>query len=53
MMVVREACPACGSQHRKKHGHIHHGKQNHQCKACGRQLVLRATQHLVPTETVA
>jgi hypothetical protein len=48
MMVVREACPACGSQQFKKNGHIHNGKQNHQCKACGRQFVLFATQRLVP-----
>lgn len=34
----------------KTNGHIHHGKQNHHCKTCGRQLVLLATQCLVPTE---
>ena len=30
-MVVREACPECGSQRFKKNGHIHTGQQNHQC----------------------
>jgi insertion element IS1 protein InsB len=50
MMVVREACPACKSQQFKKNGHIHNGKQNHQCKTCGRQFVLLATQRLVPAE---
>jgi len=33
-------CPACGSTHIKKNGHIHNGKQNHRCKECGRQFVL-------------
>src|SRR5437870_595089 len=37
-MVVRETCPACGSPRYKKNGHTRHGKQNHQCKTCGRQL---------------
>jgi insertion element IS1 protein InsB len=39
-MVVRDTCPACGAQQFKKNGHIHTGKQNHQCKVCGRQFVL-------------
>jgi insertion element IS1 protein InsB len=43
-------CPACGSHEVKKNGHIHNGKQNHQCKAWGRQFVLLATQRLVPAE---
>jgi insertion element IS1 protein InsB len=50
MMVLREACPTCGSQQFKKNRHIHTGKQNHQCKACGRQFVLLVTQRLVPAE---
>jgi insertion element IS1 protein InsB len=50
VMLRREACPACGSQQFKKNGHIHNGKQNQRCKACGRQFVLLATQHLVPAE---
>ena len=41
-MVVRDACSECGSQYCKKKGHIHTGKQNHQCKACDRQLVVHA-----------
>jgi insertion element IS1 protein InsB len=50
VMLVREVCPACGSQPFKTNGPIHHGKHNHHCKACGRQCVLLATQRLVPTE---
>lgn len=32
-------CPRCGSHNIRKNGHIHNGKQNHQCKDCGRQFV--------------
>jgi insertion element IS1 protein InsB len=46
-MVVREACPACGSQPFKKNGHIHTGKQNHQCQVCGRQFVLHAGNRVI------
>lgn len=49
-MVVREACPACGAPHFKKNGHIHTGKQNHQCKACGRQFVLHADNWVIGEE---
>ena len=37
-MIVRDACPACGSNRYKKNGHTRHGKQTHQCKTCGRQF---------------
>lgn len=37
-------CPDCGSSEVKLNGHIHNGKQNHLCKACGRQFVLDPTQ---------
>ncbi len=46
-MVVRDACPACSSQQFKKNGHIHTGKQNHRCKACGRQFVVHAENRLI------
>jgi transposase-like protein len=49
-MVVRDACLACGSIPFKKNGHIHRGKQHHQCKACGRQCVASAEAHLVSDE---
>jgi len=49
-MVVRDACPGCGSPQFKKNGHIHSGKQNHQCKACGRQFVASAEDHIVSDE---
>jgi insertion element IS1 protein InsB len=32
-------CLDCGSSDIKLNGHAHYGKQNHQCKACGRQFV--------------
>ena len=46
-MVIREACPACGSKRYKKNGHTRHGKQNHQCKACERQFGATAEDHLI------
>jgi insertion element IS1 protein InsB len=49
-MIVRAACPACGSERCKKNGHIHTGKQNHRCKACGRQYVLDATNRVIAEE---
>jgi insertion element IS1 protein InsB len=49
-MVARDVCPGCGSTQYKKNGHIHNGKQNHQCKACGRQFVLLANQRLISDE---
>jgi IS1 family transposase len=33
------SCPQCGLSHSKRNGHTHYGKQNHQCKNCGRQFV--------------
>src|SRR5215475_5275022 len=49
-MAVRDACPGCGSSHFKKNGHIHNGKQNHQCKACGRQFVASAEERIIVAE---
>jgi transposase-like protein len=49
-MVMRDMCPVCGSQQFKKNGHIHHGKQNHRCKACGRQFVEHAEGCVIPEE---
>jgi transposase-like protein len=49
-MVVRDACPGCGSIQFKKNGHIHSGKQNHQCKACGRQFVASAEERIIADE---
>jgi transposase-like protein len=34
----------------KKNGHIHNGKQNHQCKDCGRQFVVDATHREIGAE---
>lgn len=49
-MVVRDACPGCGSTQFKKNGHMHSGKQNHQCKACGRQVVVSAEERIIADE---
>ena len=39
-----------GSERFKRNGHIHTGKQNHQCKACGHQFVLDAAPHVIAEE---
>src|ERR671915_47218 len=52
-MVIREVCPRCKSSTYKKNGHIHNGKQNHQCKDCGRQFVDCFEQYLVSEDTRA
>ena len=49
-MVMRDVYPRCGSRHHKKNGHIHNGKQNHWCKACGRQFVREFAQRRVSAE---
>ena len=45
------ACPNCGSDMIKKNGHIENGKQNHRCKACGRQFVLEPANKVISQET--
>jgi insertion element IS1 protein InsB len=49
-MVIREACPQCGSTRFKKNGHTRHGKQNHLCKNCQRQFSAGAENRLVSAE---
>lgn len=43
-------CPACNTLTIKKNGHIHNGKQNHQCLVCGRQFVLNPEKNCIPEE---
>ena len=52
-MIVRDACPACGSTRFKKNGHTHNGKQQHQCKTCTRQFVQCSEQYRSSDETRA
>ena len=49
-MLIRDTCPACGSHRYKKNGHTRHGKQNHQCKACGRQFAADAVDRTIAQE---
>jgi insertion element IS1 protein InsB len=49
-MVVRDTCPACGSNRYKKNGHTRHGKQNHQCKTCGRQFTANPLDRSIASE---
>ena len=50
-MAIRDVCPRCKSAKYKKNGHIHNGKQNHQCKDCSRQFIECFEQYLVTDET--
>jgi len=52
-MIIRNACPACGSTRFKKNGRTHNGKQQHQCKACPRQFVQCAEPYRISDETQA
>lgn len=40
-------CPVCHSKEIKRNGHIHNGKQNYQCKTCGRQFVANSTKRYI------
>ena len=44
------ACPNCSSTTIKKNGHIHNGKQNHQCLNCGRQFVIDPQNKIINDE---
>ena len=52
-MAEIDCCPSCGSGRFKQNGHIHNGKQNHQCKSCGRQFVLNPENKLISPQTKA
>ena len=52
-MVIRDVCPRCQSSKYTKNGHIHNGKQNHQCQDCGRQFVECFEQSLIADDTRA
>src|SRR5574342_446634 len=38
-MRIRNACPRCEKTDYKKNGKAHHGKQNYQCRRCGREFI--------------
>lgn len=44
------SCPNCNSTTIKKNGHIHNGKQNHQCLNCGRQFVIDPQNKIINEE---
>src|SRR5712692_7185322 len=49
-MVLRDACPQCGSRWYKRNGHMHTGKQNHRGKRCGRAFVLNPENQVITEE---
>ena len=44
-------CPSCQTTKIVKNGRIHNGKQNHKCRACGRQFVEDSQQKIISQET--
>lgn len=44
------SCPNCKSTSIKKNGHIHNGKQNHQCLNCARQFVIEPQNKTISQE---
>jgi transposase-like protein len=46
-------CPSCDSSEVVKNGRIHNGKQNHKCRACGRQFVEDPQQKRIDPATKA
>ncbi len=46
-------CPNCCATAIKKNGHIHNGKQNHQCLSCGRQFVIDPQNKVISEEKQA
>ncbi len=49
-MIIRTACPRCGETNYKKNGKTHHGKQNHQCRRCRRELILQVDREPISQE---
>jgi insertion element IS1 protein InsB len=49
-MVIRTACPRCGEADYKKNGRTYYGKQNHQCRCCGREFILEVDREPVSQE---
>jgi transposase-like protein len=47
------SCPSCDSSEVVKNGRIHNGKQNHKCRACGRQFVEDPQQKRIDPATKA
>jgi IS1 family transposase/transposase-like protein len=46
--MINNQCPECFSPNFKRDGHTRHGKQNYQCKNCGRNFSEDATQAPIP-----
>ena len=50
VMVIRTECPRCGEADYKKNGQTHYGKQNYQCRRCGREFVMELDRKPVSEE---
>src|SRR5512135_2198283 len=52
-MMSRSACPRCEETDYKKNGQTHHGKQNDQCRRCGRAFIQELDREPVSLEQQA
>src|SRR5512144_1422652 len=52
-MMIRSACPRCEETDYKKNGQTHHGKQNYQCRRCGRAFIQELDREPVSLEQQA
>ncbi len=51
MSITSPSCPKCTSNQIVKNGKIHHGKQNFQCRDCGRKFVQNPQNKVINQET--
>ena len=49
-MVIRSQCPRCGETDYKQNGQTHYGKQNYQCRRCGREFIVEVDRDTVSEE---
>ena len=49
-MVIRSQCPRCGETDYKQNGQTHYGKQNYQCRRCGREFIMEVDRETVSEE---
>ena len=50
VMMIRNACPRCEETHYNKNGKAYHGKQNYQCRRCGRAFILELDRDPISPE---
>jgi insertion element IS1 protein InsB len=51
MLLLRQTCPDCGSNHIVKNGRIHNEKPKYKWQSCGRQFVENPTNKVISSQT--